>query len=149
MAVRRGISNEAVNPRTGRRPVCGVQINPAVKRPWGEPEVLLFTARGGAADEAVTDADDGLDGVAARAQFGAQASDVNVQRARVAVVLLPPHLVEELVARRHAPGAARERGEEAELLARELDLRAATGHVHVLETDEQPVVLVNGGRGLI
>jgi hypothetical protein len=36
----------------------------------------------------------------------AQAADVHVERARVAVVLLPPHFVEQLRPRRHPAGAA-------------------------------------------
>src|ERR1044072_401302 len=47
----------------------------------------------GTADEAVADADHRLYRVAARADLGAEGSYVHVERARVAVVLLAPHVV--------------------------------------------------------
>src|SRR5919206_4812813 len=96
----------------------------------------------GAADEAVADADDRLNRVAALAELRAQASYVNVERARVAVVLLAPNVVEQLLSRGDAARPSRERREERELLSREPNLRAVAQHLHVLEMHAQPFVLV-------
>src|ERR1700749_1730468 len=61
--------------------------------------VRLTLSLCGTADEAVADADDRLDGVAALAELRAQAAYVHVERARVAVVLLAPNFVQQLLAR--------------------------------------------------
>src|SRR5215204_2408226 len=96
----------------------------------------------GAADEAVADADDRLDAIGAVAQLLAQPADVNVERARVAVILMPPHFVEKLGAGCDPPGPARERGQQRELFAREPDLGPVAQYAHALRVDLQPVVLV-------
>src|SRR5215213_3585921 len=91
----------------------------------------------GAADEAVADADDRLDAIGAVAELLAQPADVNVERARVTVILMPPHFVEKLGAGCDPPRLARERGQQRELLAREPDLRPVALHAHVLQVDLQ------------
>lgn len=52
-----------------------------------------------AADETVADADDCFDGLAARVEFLPQATDVYVERARVAEILVAPDIIQKLLAR--------------------------------------------------
>src|SRR2546423_11931746 len=110
---------------------------------------LRFTAFIRAADEAVADADDRLDAVAARAELLAQASYVNVECARVAVVFVAPDVVEKLLSRGDSSGSACERSEQGELFAREADGRAVAGCAHVVEVNREARVLVARGGGLV
>ena len=64
-------------------------------------------ARPGTANETVADANDGFNTIATFAQLLSQAPDVNVERARVAVVAVTPDVVEELLASDDAIGALR------------------------------------------
>ena len=84
----------------------------------------LVRVSGCAAGEAVADAADGLDGVAdGRVVFelGAQVADVDVDGAGVAVVLVTPDALEQLVAREGAPGVRDEELQELVLLGRQGD----------------------------
>ena len=83
---------------------------------------MVFSGR--PAGEAVADAADGLDGVAdGRVVFelGAQVADVDVDGAGVAVVLVAPDALEQLVAREGAAGVRDEELQELVLLGRQGD----------------------------
>ena len=55
------------------------------------------------------------------AEFGAQASNVNVDRARAAVVLVPPHARQQGLAREHLAGMRREELQKLVLHVREVE----------------------------
>src|SRR5688572_10996205 len=64
----------------------------------------------GTTDEAITDANHCLDAIAAFIEFLAQAANMNVQRARVAIITVAPHAIQQLLARDDAIGAPGEHG---------------------------------------
>ena len=59
------------------------------------------------ADESVADANHSFNTIAAFAQLLSQAPDMDVERARVAVVAVTPHVVEKLLASNNAVSALR------------------------------------------
>jgi hypothetical protein len=56
----------------------------------------------GAARETITNSYDGLDAVATFTEFLAEPPDMNVERPRIAVILMPPNAIEELLTRQDA-----------------------------------------------
>ena len=68
----------------------------------------LFGARPGTTNETVADANDGFNTIAAFAELLSQAPDMNVERARVAIVAVTPDVIEELLASDYAIGALRQ-----------------------------------------
>ena len=68
----------------------------------------LSGARPGTTNETVTDANHGFNTIAAFTQLLTQAPDMNVERARVAVIAVAPDVVEELLASDDAIGALRQ-----------------------------------------
>src|SRR5262252_762989 len=64
-----------------------------------------------------------------RGELRAQPRDVDVDRARLHEAVLTPHQVEQFLAPEHAARRADQRGEQLELLARQLD--RATAHLYL------------------
>src|SRR5688500_2628726 len=69
----------------------------------------------GTTDTSVAHADDRLDAITAAAEFLSEASNVNVQGARVAIVAVTPNLIEQLLAGNYAAAFFCERGQQREL----------------------------------
>src|SRR5215218_5096716 len=67
----------------------------------------------------------------------AEVAYVNVDRPRVAIRRVPPHMLQKHLARLHAPGRPRQRGENLELHVCELDPLSAGGDHAALEVDLQ------------
>jgi len=65
-------------------------------------------ARSSTTNETVADADDCFNTIAAFVQLLSQAADMNIKRARVAVVAVTPDVVEKLLASDDAIGALRQ-----------------------------------------
>ena len=85
-----------------------------------DPSIAL-TARGGLARatyKPVANADDSLNAVAAFVEFLSQPANVNVKRARVAIVTVTPDAIQQLLSRDYSIGASRQNGEQRELLVR-------------------------------
>ena len=64
----------------------------------------------GTTDKSVADADDRLDAIAALIEFLSQATNVHVQRARVAIVTVTPNLIQQLLPGDYAAALLCERG---------------------------------------
>ena len=69
----------------------------------------------------VADAADGVQMLRRRAELFAQPAHVRVHRARVNQAVVFPHVAQQMVARLHAPGALRERGEQLEFRRRQIN----------------------------
>src|SRR6266516_2386464 len=77
----------------------------------------------------------------------AQVADVDVDRARIAVLGVPPDVLEQRLAAEHAAGAVGEGAEDLELDVGQLHLIAAQGHHAAAEVDRQLAAVDRTVRG--
>src|SRR6266704_6741117 len=70
-----------------------------------------------------------------RLQLLPEVNDVGVYRARVGVVLIAPHLIQQAVAAERFRGMGYEVNQQRELLRRELDARAGAPHLITADVD--------------
>src|SRR5688572_22707948 len=102
-----------------------------------------------AGTETISNPDYSFNATAAGAQFLSQAADVDVERARLSVIFQAPDLIEQLLARRHAPLVARKNGEQRELLAGQLDVAPLAGDRKIRVINPELAVVIKLRRSLL
>src|SRR5437773_6555437 len=121
-------------------------MSAAMKRPKRKRELVIRVSSvcfpGSAAYETIADADHGFNTVAARAEFLAQAANVNVQSSRIAVITVSPYLIEKLLASDNPATLFRQGREQLKLLIRQFHICVVTGRAHIGKVYCQTAIVV-------
>src|SRR5882762_1245607 len=102
-----------------------------------------------AAYETVAYANHGFNAVAARVQFLTQATNMNVQSSRIAVITVAPHLIKKLLASDNPATLFRQGREQLKLLVSQFHIRAVAGRAHVGKVYCKTAVVVTLARFVI
>src|ERR1700754_1457917 len=108
-----------------------------------------LNTRSPATNEPIPDSDHSLNTIAALVELLAQAANVHVERACIAIVTVTPNTIQQLLSSYHAVRAACEHRQQRELLVREFDLHAVAMHADVVEVDHQVIVFIRFAHRLV
>src|SRR4030088_1828534 len=128
-------------------------VSAAMKRPKRKRELLIcvgsvcFPRR--AAYETIAHANHGFNAVAARVQFLTQATNMNVQSSRIAVITVAPDLIKKLLASDNPATLFRQGREQLKLLVGQFHIRAVAGRAHVGKVYGETAVVVTLTRFVV